>query len=110
MFNGVGDGEDITNVTVCGAAVSAVSQSSTQVVVTVGQALSGGLGDVRVYSVSIGETVRSNAFLYQGPGMQVLGTNGAVMASGAAVSLANGTRFRPLLAGESLTNTFSITE
>jgi len=106
----LGNGADITNVTICGAAVSAiVSQSATQVVVTAGAALSGGLGDVRVQSTSFGETVKSNAFTYNAPGMSVLGTNGAAVASGDAAALANGTKFATLPVGASWTNTFSIT-
>ncbi len=60
----LGGGSDITNVTLCGASVSSIdSQSATQIVVTaaVGPA---GLGDVRVFSTSQGETVKSNAFTY----------------------------------------------
>ena len=61
----LGDG-DITNVTLCDiSAQSIVTQSATQVVVKMRPALmKQGLGDVRVYSVSYGETVKSNAFYY----------------------------------------------
>ncbi len=101
---------DITNVTVCGASVASIgSQSATQIVVTVGQAIEGGLGDVRVYSVSIGMTVRSNAFTYTGPGLRITGLNGAALVNGAAADRANGTYFRPMLSGEVVTNTFAIT-
>ena len=40
------------------------SQSATQVVVVTGASPALRLGDVRVYSVSYGETVKSNAFNY----------------------------------------------
>lgn len=57
------DGGDITNVTLCGANAVVDSQSATQIVVIAG-AGGPGLGDVRVYSVSFGATVKSNAFTY----------------------------------------------
>jgi hypothetical protein len=58
------NGGDITNVTLCGVNVTSISsQSATQIVVVAGIGTPG-LGDVRVYSVSYGETVRSNAFTY----------------------------------------------
>ena len=106
------DGADITNVTLCGVGVSTISsRSATQIVVVAGGADAGhiGLGDVRVYSISFGETVKSNAFTYLAPSMQVLGTNGVVIASGSGVSPLNGTDFRPTLVGAAVTNTFSIT-
>jgi alpha-tubulin suppressor-like RCC1 family protein len=60
----LGSGLDITNVTLCGvSAASITSQSSTQVVVVAGVG-TGGLGDVRVFSTSYGQTVKSNAFTY----------------------------------------------
>jgi hypothetical protein len=62
----LGNGADITNVTLCGVAAAITSQSATQVVVTAGAAGAAGLGDVRVYSTSHGETVKSNAFTYTG--------------------------------------------
>ena len=61
----LGNGEDVTNATICGVAADAiVSQSSTQVVVVAGAALAAGTGDVMVYSTSYGQTVASNAFEY----------------------------------------------
>ena len=62
----LGDGSDITNVMVCGVSAAIVSQSSTQVVVTVGAALVAGLGDVRVFSTSFGESASPNSFTYSG--------------------------------------------
>jgi len=60
----LGNGSDITNVTLCGAGVASIdSQSATQVVVTAGAGV-GGVGDVAIYSVSFGLTVSSNAFEY----------------------------------------------
>ncbi|NCC53328.1 MAG: choice-of-anchor D domain-containing protein, partial [Spartobacteria bacterium] len=101
---------DITNVTVCGTPVTSIdSQSGTQVVVTVGRSLTGGPGDVRVYSTSQGEAVRSNAFLYMVPGMRITGINGEELVSGAAADSAKGTYFRPMQSGEVITNSFSIT-
>jgi len=112
VINGenLGNGSDITNVTLCGTSVISIdSQSATQVVVTAGVAGAGGLGDVRVYSTSYGETVESDAFTYLAPVLSVLGTNGAAVSSSSAIQLENGTEFHPLLPGAAWTNTFSIT-
>ena len=87
----LGNGADIYQVTLCGSAASIVSQSATQVVVTAGAGA--GLGDVRVYSTSFGETVKSNGFEYSAPLLQFLGTNGVALASGEEASIAAGTDF-----------------
>ena len=105
----LGNGADITNVTICGVTALLGDQTATSVVVTAGAAAAVGLGDVRIYSTSYGETVKSNAFMYTGAGMAVLGANGAVIDSGSGVSPLEGTQFRPTLLGTALTNTFSIT-
>ncbi|NCC51110.1 MAG: hypothetical protein EOM20_07835 [Spartobacteria bacterium] len=61
----LGNGSDITNVTLCDVTVASIdSQSATQVVIVAGTSGAGGLGDVRVFSTSYGETVKSNAFEY----------------------------------------------
>jgi uncharacterized protein (TIGR03790 family) len=63
----LGDGSDITNVTLCGVSVAGIeSQSATQVIVVAGGAGPGhaGPGDVRVYSTHFGETTASNGFTY----------------------------------------------
>ncbi|MFH0879558.1 MAG: IPT/TIG domain-containing protein, partial [Lentisphaerota bacterium] len=61
----LGNGSDITNVTICGVSVtSLVSQSSTRIVVLTDASGVSVTGDVCVYSVSYGETVKSNAFAY----------------------------------------------
>jgi hypothetical protein len=84
---------DVTNVTLYGvtATVTAVN-GSTQVVVTAGVAGVTGLGDVRVCSISFGETVKNNAFEYmravQAPLVfspatpQTFGTTNALSVSG----------------------------
>ncbi|MDD4870921.1 MAG: IPT/TIG domain-containing protein, partial [Kiritimatiellae bacterium] len=59
----LGDGADITNVTLCGVSATIQSQSATQIVVTAG-ASPPCTGDVQVYSTSYGVTVKSNAFSY----------------------------------------------
>ena len=106
----LGDGTDVTNVTICGASVSSItSQSATQVVVVAGASGLSGLGDVRVYSASQGETIKSNAFTYTGPSFALLGTNGASVASGAAAAAAVGTHFGEVLPGATATNVFTIT-
>ena len=62
----LGSGADITNVTLCGVAVTNIeSQSATQVVVWVGSRGSSATGDVAVFSTSFGATVKSNAFTYE---------------------------------------------
>ncbi|MFH0879126.1 MAG: MBG domain-containing protein, partial [Lentisphaerota bacterium] len=61
----LGNGSDITNVTICGVAVQSIeSQSATQVMAVAG-VRTAGTGDVRVFSISFGETVKSNAFTYE---------------------------------------------
>jgi hypothetical protein len=60
----LGNGSDITNVTLCGISAAVQSQSATQIVVTAGAAASAGGGDVHVYSTSYGETMKSNAYTY----------------------------------------------
>ncbi len=61
----LGNGMDVTNVTLCGVPVaSIVSQSATQIVVVAGAAAGPVVGDVRVFSTSFGETVGSDAFTY----------------------------------------------
>ncbi|MBN8459804.1 MAG: IPT/TIG domain-containing protein, partial [Verrucomicrobia bacterium] len=61
---GLGNGSDITSVTLCGVPASIVSQSSTQVVVTAG-AGTPGTGDVVVTSTSCGVTTKTAGFTYQ---------------------------------------------
>jgi hypothetical protein len=54
------NGGDVTSVTLCGVTASSiVSQSSTQIVVIAGAAGGAMTGDVRVCSISYGETVKS---------------------------------------------------
>ena len=60
----LGNGSDVTSVTICGIGATIQSQSATQIIVTAGAAVSAGLGDVHVFSSSFGETVKSNAFTY----------------------------------------------
>ena len=83
----LGDG-DITNVTLCGISAHIQSQSATEVVVVTDAVQPPPsplrLGDVRVYSVSYGETVKSNAFYYSAinlalakRGSTITGSNGA---------------------------------
>lgn len=102
------DGFDVTNVTLCGVTAAVVSQSPTQIVVTAG-AGSIGTGDVRVFSVSFGETVRSNAFTYAIAEMCVLGTNGAVIVSGESADASKGTDFGSQLVLGSCTNWLVVT-
>ena len=56
---------DVTGVTLCGVAATVTGVSGgTQIVATVGAAAAAGPGDVRVFSTSFGETVKSNGFEY----------------------------------------------
>lgn len=104
----LGDGGDVTNVTLCGvSAASVVSQSATQVVVVAGVS-DPGHGDVRVFSASYGETVKTNGFTYGASALQLLGTNDEAIASDEAVSLAKGSDMGYVLAGSSVERTFRI--
>ena len=107
----LGNGSDVTNVTLCGIDVASIdSQSATQIVVTAGAAISAGIGDVRVYSVNYGETVGSNAFAYNGPAFRLLGTNGAIIVNGDAPSKAKGSEFPDAFWHyPAVTNIFTIT-
>ena len=104
----LGDGSDITNVTLNGASVTSIdSQSSTQIVVTAAPGTAG-IGDVVVYSTSYGTTTKAYAFTYTASTLSVLGINGAVIVSGDATLTANGTALSTQ-PGASVTNTFFIT-
>jgi len=105
------DLSDLSDVTLAGvSAASILSHSATQVVVVAGASSAGVLGDVRVFSISHGETVSTNAFTYRLPQFAILGTNGAVIASSTGVSPVNGTAFGEAIIGlDSITNTFTIT-
>jgi alpha-tubulin suppressor-like RCC1 family protein len=59
----LGNGSDVTNVTLCGVSAAIVSQSSAQIVVTAGAGLPG-TGDVVVYSTSYGVTTKTAGFTY----------------------------------------------
>lgn len=102
--------EDVTNVTLCGAAVASIASvaGSTQIVVTAGVGTPG-QGDVRVYSATEGESFKANGFTYIGPNITVLGTNGMAIANGEAASAAKGTDFGSLSWASALTNTLAIT-
>jgi alpha-tubulin suppressor-like RCC1 family protein len=72
----LGDGADVTSVTLCGISAEVQSQSATQIVVKAGMSASLGRGDVRVFSTRFGETVKADAFTYLGSPVwdpQVLG-------------------------------------
>ncbi|HAS82070.1 MAG TPA: hypothetical protein DCS43_05195, partial [Verrucomicrobia bacterium] len=104
------DPSDLSAVTICGASVTGiVSATSTQIVVWAGPAITAGTGDVVIVSRAYGSTVAPNAFRYNAPIIQVLGTSGAIMESGAGVSPASGTQFPHIPFGTALTNTFAIT-
>jgi len=65
---GLGNGTDITNATLCSAAAGIVSQTSTNVVVWAGAAISCRTGSVAVMSGSLGLTLKTNAYRYHAPG------------------------------------------
>lgn len=99
---------DVTGVTLCGVPAVVTSQSATQIVVTAGAGPMGP-GDVRVDSVSFGQTVRTNAFTYAIPEMNLLSAGGEQIASGASAALSRGTDFGDLLVFDVSTNWFEIT-
>ncbi len=104
------NGADVTNVTLCGvSAASVVFQSATQIVIVAGSSPSARTGDVAVCSVNYGVTVRTNVFIYGGPAIVVMGTNGVVVTSGGAADAAKGTDFGHWPVGSAVTNTLSIT-
>ncbi|MDD4735110.1 MAG: choice-of-anchor D domain-containing protein [Kiritimatiellae bacterium] len=107
----LGDGSDITNVTLCGISATIITQTAERVWVTAGGGGGSQSGDVVVCSTSYGVTVGSNLFTYVAPELGVLGTNGAAIASGAVAGTDNGTQFGAVMvgSGEALTNSFSIT-
>ncbi len=61
---GLGDGADVTNVTLCGIAATIVTQSADAVRVKAAAAPAAATGDVTVASATGGFMVRSNAFEY----------------------------------------------
>ena len=65
----LGDGSDVTSVTLCGVPATIISQSATQIVVTSGAAVSSGIGDVVVTSTSFGVTTKTDAFTYNPAGI-----------------------------------------
>ena len=105
----LGNGGDITNVTLCGIVAPITGQNSTSVTVTAGSSLEWQTGDVVVQSVSYGMTIKSNAFTYLAPSVSVLGTNGATIANGDAIDLTKGSKFYATKPNMVLTNTFAIT-
>ncbi|NCC53400.1 MAG: choice-of-anchor D domain-containing protein, partial [Spartobacteria bacterium] len=102
----LGDGGDITNVTLCGAPVaSIVSQCATQVVVITAPGTPGP-GDVVVYSTSYGPTLKTDAFHYMIPEVTLLGTNLAWVPSDNTPTPGDGTDFGPVMAGEQSSHVF----
>ncbi|NCD35447.1 MAG: DUF1573 domain-containing protein, partial [Spartobacteria bacterium] len=88
----LGNGTDITNVTLCGIQATINSQTAERVWVTAGAAVTPGMGDVVVHSTSFGATTKSNAFTYTGAGIAVSGSS-----------------FGHVLPGSIVTNTFTVT-
>jgi N-acetylneuraminic acid mutarotase len=78
----LGNGADITNVTLCGVPATISSQTAERVWIRAGSTAAAASGDVRVYSVSYGETVKSNAFTYAASGILVSGSNFNLMQAG----------------------------
>ncbi len=73
----LGNGVDITNVTLAGVSATISSQTTERVWVLAGIPTNGGVGDVVVQSVSFGVTTKTNAFTYLMPAFSLSGT-GAV--------------------------------
>ncbi|MDP2991395.1 MAG: IPT/TIG domain-containing protein, partial [Kiritimatiellota bacterium] len=81
----LGNGSDITNVTLCGVSASIQGQSTTQVVVRTGNTALPVRGHVIVWSTSKGLTTGSNLFTY----FNINPTNGP-LAGGNTVTISNG--------------------
>ena len=64
---GLGNGSDITNVTICGVAAVIQSQTANSVTVLVGSG-GNGIGDIRIYSANIGVATFVNSYSYNPPG------------------------------------------
>ncbi len=103
------DGADVTNILICGMAAAVVRIDGGTQVVAIAGAGPPGRGDVRVYSASYGETVRTNAFVYLGADMLCLGTNGAAIAHAAPAAADKGTDFGAIPWGYARTNRLAIT-
>lgn len=65
---GLGNGSDITNVTICGVVAVIQSQTADSVTVVVGAVGDGGTGDILVFSASAGVTTFVNGYTYNRPG------------------------------------------
>lgn len=70
----LGNGSDITNVTICGVEVAIQSQTANSVTVLLGAGGSG-TGDIDVYSASVGVTTFANGYTYNPPGVITLPWN-----------------------------------
>ena len=103
-----GNGSDVTNITLCGISAAIQSQSPTQIVVVAGASPDARIGDVRIFSASLGESAKTNAFAYRIPGFQLRNAAGTPIASGASASSANGTAFGTRYIGQTVTNHFTI--
>jgi hypothetical protein len=110
--SGLGSGTDITNVTLCGVSVLSInSQSASQVVVTAGACPTGRYGDVRVFSASCGETVKSNAFNYYSALVGWYTTDwGTYIESDCSPTLAAGTDFGAVDAGSNVVHELYVSE
>jgi N-acetylneuraminic acid mutarotase len=65
---GLGNGSDITNVTLCGVPAAIQGQTVDSVTVVTGAADDGGTGDILVFSASVGMTTFTNGYTYNPPG------------------------------------------
>lgn len=65
---GLGNGSDITNVTLCGVPAAIQAQTRNSVTVLAGAAGDGGTGDINVFSASAGVTTFTNGYTYKPPG------------------------------------------
>ncbi|MFH0880558.1 MAG: choice-of-anchor D domain-containing protein, partial [Lentisphaerota bacterium] len=112
----LGNGSDITNVTLCGIP-AAIQPGQTATSVTAIAGASGGplYGDVCVYSSSQGETVKSNYFQYNynGPlfALYTDSTNWTYyIPSGAAPTSTYKTAFGTIMAGQVVTSELTVSE
>ncbi|MFH0879574.1 MAG: beta-galactosidase [Lentisphaerota bacterium] len=104
----LGNGVDITNVTLCGLSVTGmVEQCSTQVVVYSSAGVAG-LGHAMVYSTTYGLTTKSNAYTYYVPRIVVMSSGGLVPENGAPAASSEGTDFGSLLVSQASTSRFLV--
>ena len=104
-----GEGSDITNLTICGYAVTDISVNGKTQVVCRTTAGAPGIGAVIIDTISAGRAIAYNAYSYEGPQFNLRGINGVLIPNDAPPNLTNGTDYGYGVLGETYTRTFTIT-